>query len=142
MKLSISNGFTLVEAMATITIISGLYFFVVPRIAIFQETLVKPKVTLVNSLTIARQVAMFSAKNDESIEFILKNNAIMITKNGEDIKSLGIHYPDMITAEVSHDPDVIFLAFNSLGEVQPVVITLTSIKKSDSIRIHSTGYIE
>lgn len=136
------KGFTLVEILAIITIVGSLSVVITPRLPLFHSSLNESKTTLINSLTIARQIAMFSSEQNDQVRFILQNNTIRIRKGDVDIKHSGVSYSDHLGQGIKHTPETLVLHFNTLGETQKTKITLSANTHSESVEVHSTGYIQ
>lgn len=136
------KGFTLVEILSIITIVSVLSIAIIPRFVLFHSSVSESKANLIGALTTARQVAIFASEQSSPIQFILQENTMSIRKKDKDIKYSGIIYPNRLGKNIKHTPETLVLTFNTLGETQQVNITLNSNIMSESIVVYSTGYVQ
>jgi len=115
---------------------------IIPRLSFSPSSLNETKINLINALTSARQMAMFSAKPNTQLQFVLSDNMMSIRNNNKVIKHLGNLYRGNINQQITHIPENLILNFNSVGETQKTKIILRSKTDEESLVIYSTGFIQ
>lgn len=134
------SGFTLIELIAVIILISILGVSVAPKFFNNDLALVKAsRDDLVAALFYAQQIAMARDSAANPIVFIAASNSVSVTEGGSALVHAGTQYPLALTSGVSLSP-VRSLSYNKLGQTTATTFTLTRGGASATVVVSASGY--
>lgn len=141
-KPSYSEGFTLIELIAVIVIVSVIGISVSSRFYSADASQVQTsRDDVIAALFFAQQVAMARASNSNTVRFLFSSSQVSVEENGTPLNNGGVIYPLSLPANVSlsatrsgpYD-------FDKLGRTRAAVLTLSSGSSSSQIQLSASGY--
>lgn len=136
------DGFSLVELIAVIIVLSVIGFSIGPRFTSTDTSRVQTsRDDVIAALFFAQQVAMARASNSNTVRFLFSSSQVSVEENGTPLNNGGVIYPLSLPANVSlsstrsgpYD-------FDKLGRTRAAVLTLSSGSSSAQIQLSASGY--
>ncbi|GAB1266084.1 hypothetical protein NBRC116493_17020 [Aurantivibrio infirmus] len=133
-----SHGFSLVELITVLVIVSALSFVVLPRLRISDSSLLTSRDKIVAALTHAQQIAMARDSASNPITFVVSANSVDVRENGSSVDLPGVDYPLAFANGVSATAGTGTLSYDKLGRTSATVISLNNGQVT--ITVEASGY--
>lgn len=141
MNKAISAGFSLIELIAVILVLSIISVFAYSRFSSSDIASVQTgRDQLLSSLTQAQQIAMARSSVTNSIQLTIDTNRLNLTENGTSLQLLSDNYPEDLPPGVTVTSGTGTLTFDKLGRTSARTITLSRGGSSASIQLEASGY--
>ena len=135
-----SNGFTLVELVAVLIILSALALGVFSSFKGGEISQVQAsRDDFVAALLYGQQLAMARDSAANPIRVVATANSVSITENGAPLLHGTVQYPLVFTGGVTVSPAAT-LNFDKLGRTQASVFTLSKSGASATVTVSDSGY--
>lgn len=137
-----SKGFTLIELIAVIVLMSALAAFVAPQfVALNTFSVQASRDDVIAALASAQQIAMARGSTANSVVFTATSNTVSVTENGTALTLGAVSYPLSLSNGVTLSPTD-DIAFDKLGRTTARVLTLSNGDVSAQINVSASGYAQ
>ncbi len=134
------NGFTLVELVTVLIILSALAFGVLSSFKGGEVSQVQAsRDDFVAALLYGQQIAMARDSTTNPIRVEATANSVSITENGNPLLHGTVQYPLVFPNGITVSPTAI-LNFDKLGRTQASVFTLSKSGASATVTVSDSGY--
>jgi len=135
-----SNGFTLVELVTVLIILSALMLGVFSSFQSGEVSQVQQsRDDFVAALLYGQQIAMVRDSATNPIRVVATANSVSITENGSPLLHGTVEYPLVFPSGITVSPAAI-LNFDKLGRTQASVFTLSKSGASATVTVSDSGY--
>lgn len=131
-----NRGFSLVELLAVIIILSVLTFVAAPRFLNLNTDLQTSRDDLVAALFYAQQIAMARDRATNPVQLVTTSTTLSVTENAVALLNGGTQYPLLLPSGVTVTART--LNYDKLGRI-PAATSFTLTRGSDTLTVQVSG---
>lgn len=135
-----SNGFSLLELVAVLMIISVLAVTALPRFTFNENNTLLAKQQVIDALRHSRELALARARTDTDIHFVISASTIDVREAGVSVRLPNVTYPISLPNDITVSRGRGLIVFDQLGQSNSVLIEVSNGEVSETVILTRGGY--